>query len=376
MDILIAGDLCPQNRVTALLEQGRFEDVLGEVKPILSRFDYRIVNFECPIIKGDEKPILKQGPNLSCSEKGVELLKWAGFDCVTLANNHFYDYGNIGVNETLLSLDKAGIDHVGGGRNNQDASIIHYKRIGENVIGIINCCEHEFSIATETTGGANPLNVVQQTRSLKEAKSKADFVIVIVHGGFEHFQLPSPRMKETYRFFIEMGADTVINHHQHCFSGYELYKGKPIFYGLGNFCFDRASERNSIWNEGYMISISFKEKQDPKFKIFPYIQCGENPGVRLMNDEERHTFDMRINDLNDVISNDELLRVEHENWMRENSRNFLSIFQPYNIRILNSLYVRGLLPSFINKKKQLRIIDYINCESHLDKLRFLINELQ
>jgi poly-gamma-glutamate synthesis protein (capsule biosynthesis protein) len=53
-------------------------------------------------------------------------------------------------------------------------------------------------------------------------------------------------MVETYRFFIEAGADAVVNHHQHCICGYEVYKGKPIFYGLGNFCFDWAKRSTSL----------------------------------------------------------------------------------------------------------------------------------
>lgn len=52
-----------------------------------------------------------------------------------------------------------------------------------------------------------------------------------MHGGHEHYQLPSLRMQETYRFFIDAGADVVVNHHQHCFSGYEIYNNKYIFMG-------------------------------------------------------------------------------------------------------------------------------------------------
>lgn len=89
MKILIAGDFCPRDRVAALFEKGDFASVLGEVKEVVSHADYSIVNFECPVIKGGVKPIEKLGPNLQCSEKGMEAIKWAGFDCVTLANNHF-----------------------------------------------------------------------------------------------------------------------------------------------------------------------------------------------------------------------------------------------------------------------------------------------
>ena len=93
MKVLIAGDFCPQHRVAEKFEKNNYETVLGEIKEIISDADYSIVNFECSVTKGGEKPIEKHGPNLQCSEKGIEAVKWAGFDCVTLANNHFLDYG-------------------------------------------------------------------------------------------------------------------------------------------------------------------------------------------------------------------------------------------------------------------------------------------
>lgn len=79
---------------------------------------------------------------------------------------------------------------------------------------------------------------------------------MIVHGGVEHHQYPTKRMVQTYRFFVDAGADAVINHHQHCPCGYEIYNGKPIYYGLGNFCFDWDGKRDSMWNVGYMVALN------------------------------------------------------------------------------------------------------------------------
>lgn len=168
----------------------------------------------------------------------------------------------------------------------------------------MNCCEHEFSIATATTAGANPLNPIQQYYNIQEARTKADYVLVIVHGGHEHYALPSPRMKETYRFFIDAGADAIINHHQHCYSGYEIYHGKPIFYGLGNLLFDHKSERHGPWNEGFMVSLRLDKQTLPQFELYPYTQCNERPSVIPMNEAERKIFAERIDKLNQIISNE------------------------------------------------------------------------
>ena len=366
MKVLIAGDFCPQYRVAEKFEKGEFESVLGEVKDVISIADYSIVNFECPVTRGGEKPIDKCGPNLQCTEKGMEAVKWAGFDCVTLANNHFLDYGKEGVEHTLEACRKYSVDTVGGGMNLQEASKILYKEIDGNTLAIINCCEHEFSIATEETAGSNPLNPIMQYYAIIEARTKADYVLVIVHGGHEHYQLPSPRMQEIYRFFVDAGADAVVNHHQHCYSGYEIYNGKPIFYGLGNFCFDEKGKHNSIWNEGYMVSLDITDK-GTKMKRVPYTQCDKEVNVIFLKEKREQKFIESICKLNGIISDKEELEKRYADYIEKNSR-LHAVFSPYTNKLLYFLCSHGIMPSFISKKKKILILAYLQCESHLPKV--------
>jgi len=368
MKILIAGDFCPQYRVASLFESKDFETVLGEIKPVLEESDFSIVNFECPICKGTEKPIVKYGPNLQCSEKGVEAVKWAGFNCVTLANNHFYDYGDEGVIGTLEACEKNGIDHVGGGKNLFEASQVLYKKIADQRLAIVNCCEHEFSIATETTGGSNPLNPIRQFYEIQEAKSKSDYVIVIVHGGHEQYQLPSPRMVETYRFFIDAGADAVVNHHQHCYSGYETYKGKPIFYGLGNFCFDTKPPYPIGWTNGYMVQLNF-QTESIKTLIYPYSQCAEKIGVKLLAD---NAFDKEIENFNNIITDCRLLLEQTKCYYESSMQSMALSVDPTQNRIISALQRRHLLPLSYSKKWLTKMRDFILCEAHRDRIDFFL----
>ncbi len=369
MNILIAGDFCPQNRVASLFDNDKYDCVLGEVQTIIQEADYSIVNFECPVCYGDEKPISKCGPNLSCSEKGIEAIKWTGFDCVTLANNHFRDFGDKGCENTLRLLAANRINYVGGGMNTVEAANILYKEIKGRLIAIINCCEHEFSIATEQSAGSNPLNPIEQYYSIREARNKADYVIVIVHGGHEMWQLPSPRMKQTYQFFIEAGADAVVNHHQHCFSGYEIYQGKPIFYGLGNFCFDKDKTMQRSWYLGFMLYLSFDE--DVSFKIIPYSQCEKEAKIKLL---EPSTFDEEIAALNLIITNEHLLNDKVSAYYESRKNWYSRIFEPFNNKIYLSLVRRGWLPTSLTERKKAGIINYVVCESHRDILTyFLLN---
>lgn len=367
MRVLIAGDFCPHFRVAECIERGDFESVLGEVRPVIEQADYSIVNFECPVCKGPELPIIKCGPNLKCSEKGVEAIKWMGVGCVTLANNHFFDYGECGVDNTISSCENLGIDTVGGGNNLREASKILYKEIGGKCLALINCCEHEFSIATESSGGSNPLNPIKQYYSIKEARKNADYVVVIIHGGHEHYQLPSTRMQDIYRFFIDVGADSVINHHQHCYSGYEFYRGKPIVYGLGNFCFDEGLKEKA-WHEGYMVLIEFGKIMN--VTLYPCIQCKDEAKVLMHRPED---FDETIKRLNDIITSKEKLQEEEERYYSSVMKSSRNVLNPVVNRYFSYLQYRGLLPDIVSEKWLMMVHNHVMCEAHRDKLLYFLN---
>ena len=299
-------------------------------------------------------------------------IKWLGVDCVTLANNHFYDYGDQGVRNTLQACELSGIDYVGGGNNISEAGTILYKTIREETLAIINCCEHEFNIASEEHGGANPLDPVRQYYAIKEARKKADYVMVIVHGGHEHYQLPSQRMVSLYRFFIDAGADAVVNHHQHCFSSFERHNDKPVFYGIGNFCFDiKPVKTGENWNYGYMVVLDFN-KGEILSEIIPYEQCAEKAEVLLL---PQNAFDKRIKELCDITADSEAL-IKHNNRYYEKSMDLISI-------ILNSNKnrYRRVLSRLLNTNKRIRddylvsLYNLVLCEAHRDKLSYFLETL-
>lgn len=370
MRILFAGDFCQCGRVDALIRERNLSSLFGQIQPIVGQSDYSVVNFEFPIVLDPSaaKPIVKQGPNLKGSVESVEAVKYAGFKACALANNHILDQGTQCCVDTKRTLESAGIDTVGAGDDLEEAAHILYKKIGGNMLALINCCEHEFSIATETEAGANPVNAIAQYYAIQEARKSADFVAVVVHGGHEYFQLPSPRMQELYRFFIDAGADAVVNHHQHCYSGYEVYCGKPIFYGLGNFCFDKLECRQGVWNEGFMVEINFEKGQDVSFVLHPYRQCTEELTVAPMVGAELEMFQKRMDGLNEVIQDKSRLSSEFVRFMDDHEESYGEALSPYSNKYMRALYKRGLLPSFLSAKKRVLLRDYIECESHLVRL--------
>lgn len=372
MKILIAGDFVPCSRVAKLVAQKKFEDVFSEVRPIVERMDYSIVNFESPVKQGVLTPIKKTGPNLLCREEAMEAVKYIGFDCVTLANNHFRDHGDQGVQDTLSACTKYGIDYVGGGQNINSASKVLYKEFSDCTLAVINFCENEWSIATENRGGSAPMNFVKNYYAIQEAKKNANYVIVIVHAGIEEYNLPAPWMKDCYRYFIDCGADVVINHHQHCYSGYERYHDGLIFYGLGNFCFDCSDYRNSAWNEGYMVKLDFGKHLD--FSCVPYIQCNEKATISLMTEADKIKFETEISRLNGVIADDVSLQKSYQGIVYSKEK-LLDCFEPYTIsRLLSKLWKKGLLPATMTNRKWMIYMNYFRDESLRDVLISLLNQ--
>lgn len=369
MNVIVAGDFAPRVRLAKQIKERKFSDIFPEeLQTIIKSADYSLVNFESPVIEDTFLPIKKCGPNLGCSENAVEAIKFAGFKCATLANNHILDYGEAGLNKTIECCQKQEIDVVGVGANLRDAEKNFYTEVNGKKLAIINCCEHEFSIATHANAGANPLNPIAQFYKIKEAKQNADFVLVIVHGGHEHFQLPSLRMQETYRFFVDAGADAVVNHHQHCYSGYEVYKEKPIFYGLGNFSFDWEGVPKKMWTEGYFVKIKFDK--EISFNLYPYCQYGEVANVSLL---PPNSFVDTLENLNNIIKDEERLKESNDTYYKNSMKSIAQLLEPICNRYLKGLQYRGFFPRLVNEKWIPILSNLVTCESHRDKLSYYLD---
>ncbi|MBQ7387800.1 MAG: CapA family protein [Paludibacteraceae bacterium] len=371
MKLLFAGDFVPHHRISELFKNNDFS-ALVQISKITNNADYSIVNLEAPIVRDNASPIFKTGPNLKCDESAMAALKYAGFNCVTLANNHFYDYGDIGVKNTLDLCIANDIDYIGGGINLSEAKKTLYKNIQNKKIAFINCCEQEWSIATPNTGGSAPLDIINLYYQITTERKNNDYVILIIHGGTEEYNNPTPRMKKLYRFFIDLGVDCIINHHQHCLCGYEIYKDKPIFYGLGNFCFDWEGKQNSSWNQGYMVLLNIDE--NISFNLIPYEQCSSTPFIKILNDKEKLSFLKEIESLNKIIDNDELLDSKFQELVMNRQKNILLNLEPFNnIRIIKKLKELKIIPYSLTKSKKALLLNLIRCDAHKDILLKILN---
>ena len=352
------------------IDNNEWQTLFPGIRDLVKNADLSIVNFESTIAEIGDMPIDKIGSHIKTTYPSLFVLKQLGFDMITLANNHSLDYGENALYRTMNEATNLGLMTVGAGMNLEKAKDPKVLTLRGKKIAIINCCEHEFSIATQSNAGANPLDVIEISTQIRECKEIADFVVVIIHGGVEHYQLPTPRMKKVYRYFVGVGADAVVNHHQHCYSGYEYYNGKPIVYGIGNFCFDSASDRalrHETYNYGYFVKIIIDENGSVKVKTIPYEQCCDKLGCYLIKDADE--FYNKIEKLNAIIQNDMILEDHFGRMAQSKNTYILGFMEPYVGRIMQGLSHCHLLPSFVTKDRMKFLSAKINCESHNEILK-------
>jgi hypothetical protein len=362
MKILIAGDLF-------VSDQFYNDNIIDKsVQDLFSKADYRIVNLEAPITDDrSENKIIKTGPHLRMSEQtAISVLKQLNIDGVTLANNHILDYDTKGLLDTFDTLKSDEVAYVGAGTNLKDAAkYITLNKEGMK-IAIINFCENEWSIAEEDSPGANPMDIIDNANQIKEAKATHDKVIVIVHGGHEYYNLPSPRMQKQYRFYADQGADIVVGHHTHCISGNEVYNGVPIYYSLGNFLFTKNNP-NDEWYTGLILEVDISS-EGIDCQIHPVRQEKESFKLTLIEDIDKEDVLGRFETYSNVINNPDELLNNWKMYIEKQSKEYLNYWSP--LASIENRYISGILRrlgvNFINKKAASLHLNLMRCEAHLD----------
>ena len=272
MSILIGADFVPTKSNIELFNAGNVVELVGnELLRVLNDADFRIFNLEVPLTDVGS-PIDKCGPNLIAPTSTINGYKSIGVNLVTLANNHILDQGIQGVISTCETLKNNGISYCGVGTL-ADAGKPFIFEAGNKKVGVYVCAEHEFSIATENSIGANPYDPLESFDHVSNLKKSVDYLIVLYHGGKEHYRYPSPNLQRVCRKFIKSGANLIICQHTHCIGCEEKYLGGTIVYGQGNFLFDDSE--NLFWQTSLLIRI------DNDFKISYIPIKKKNKGVRL-----------------------------------------------------------------------------------------------
>jgi len=283
MKIIIGADLVPTDSNVHLFNEGNVEAIVGkEMKEILDSADYRIFNLEIALTNEDT-PIRKGGPNLSAPTSTIEGYKAFGVDLLGISNNHVLDHGRVGFDSTVKTLDEAGIARVGAGYTKEEASKPYIFEKEGKKIGVYACCEHEYSWIDDYGFGANGFDPLNSLDHIAELRKQVDYLIVLYHGGKEHYRYPSPYLRKVCRRIVEKGADIVLCQHTHAVGTEENYLGKKIVFGQGNFVFAKELVNFDTWNTGILTRIDLSD-DGVKIDYIPYER--NECGVRLVNTPE------------------------------------------------------------------------------------------
>lgn len=252
LKLLFLGDIMLARSIAAQIESGDnpFENLISTFRD----YDYIVANLETTVSRVGF-PVLK-AYTFNAPIKSVEILKNSGISIVSLANNHVGDYGKNALLDMFSILKDYGIVYFGAGENQDlafEPKFIVDKRLTFALLGF-NDIETWYTDATKNSPGTANFNKEQIEKSIKKAKEQSSIVIVMPHWGNEYELISNERQEEYGKFFIEAGADIVVGAHPHVVQNSHEYKGKMIYYSLGNFVFD-GMEGIFKATEGAMLEV-------------------------------------------------------------------------------------------------------------------------
>jgi poly-gamma-glutamate synthesis protein (capsule biosynthesis protein) len=227
--------------------------------------DLALVNLENPVTtRGTMVP---KPFNFRMHPRFVRSLKNAGISVVNLANNHIFDYGGEGLDDTFRHLDSAGISHIGAGNNSTEAHTPHLLAKGLHTVASFGYyAGGEAPGAGKHTAGVAVRDLLLASRDIKLARERgATYIVVTLHWGTEKADTPDASQRWFARSLIDAGADAIIGHHPHVLQGIERYRSGVIVYSLGNLVF--GGLRRSTYDTGvFEIALS---SQDTTYRLIP-----------------------------------------------------------------------------------------------------------
>lgn len=365
MRLIIGGDLVPTNSNIDLFNNSDIKSLLGEeLLSVWNSADIRIFNLEVPLTDTID-PISKNGPNLIAPESTINGIQALQPSLITLANNHILDQGIQGLKSTEKLLDINRIPYTGIGDNILEASKPHIFNMEDLKIGIYACTENEFTIATNNSSGANPFDPLESLDHIENLKAICDYVIVLYHGGKEHYRYPSPYLQKVCRKMSKKGADLIICQHSHSIGCYEKYEKSTIVYGQGNFIFDYSD--SEFWKTSLLIQVTIEH--DLSVEYIPIVK--DVSGVRLATgnaaEEILNAFKKRSNE----ILEEGFIEQRYQEFAKTNIQTYLrrlsgfgKWLSRFDRRLLNGI----LLKRKYNKQQLLSIQNFIECEAHRELL--------
>lgn len=297
MRIRFVGDISFNNRYIDSLESGA--EPFKQIAPVLQDADLAVGNLEC-LTEGSAENETKV-PRIRTSVKALNALKNLHLGLVSLATNHVYDNLEEGFHNTVKKLDELGIAHLGASLEaNNAVKPFVFEKNGLK-IGFLNYVHEDTNPKMPAEGKVYPnmYDLPEILDDIRSLKSEVDKVVLLLHWGgkCDYGYFPHKEQIDHAKQMVDAGADAIIGHHTHTFQSHLVYKNAPIYFSLGNFCFDDIVNGKNVW---------------------PIRKSGRKSGVlelKFSNDKTEHrVFPFRLDGLE--VKPDDLLKSEFAKWQR------------------------------------------------------------
>ncbi|MDZ5471912.1 CapA family protein [Bacillus sp. 31A1R] len=237
--LTFAGDMMMDWSIKNTIKKHGVDYPFKQVKKEVTASDLSIVNLESAVTTRTAKYAKEY--NFKSNPDSLKGVKNAGFDVISLANNHTMDFKREGLIDTMKALKKYKLDYVGAGYTSKEAykaktydiqgkkvKILAFSRVLPNI---------DWKVQSNRAGIADGYNITLMTSTIKRESKNADYLFVYIHWGTERSKKPQEFQRVWAKQMIDAGASGIIGSHPHVLQGFEYYKGKPIAYSLGNFLF-------------------------------------------------------------------------------------------------------------------------------------------
>ncbi len=276
--LLATGDINLGRQVGQEILKGDIDFPFRSLSTFLQSADITFGNLESTI--SDQKGVTRKGTyGFTAPPAAARSLKNGGFDIVSTANNHIWDFGERGYVETLANLDKVGIVHVGTGTDLAQAYkpvVLERQGIRVGFLAVTSISNHGFAPPVGNHVARADINTVSEI--IRTMRSSVDFIVVSYHGDAEYTDYPTESQRQFAHRCIDAGADVFLGHHPHVVQGVEWYKNKYIIYSLGNFVFfqNRPWAKRSVLLKLYLTTSGSEKEITAAY--FP-ISCGNQPAL-------------------------------------------------------------------------------------------------
>jgi poly-gamma-glutamate capsule biosynthesis protein CapA/YwtB (metallophosphatase superfamily) len=302
VSLIAVGDIMLTRGVGSRIKRTSVHVPFDGVRHILESGDIVFGNLETTIATSG-KQLPGKGIWFRADPGVTKGLKDAGFDVLSLANNHTLDYDTPALLETIQNLEQAGIGHVGAGENLEQAKrplIVIKDGVSIGFLAYNEFYNYFWSYsyrrtfeATADTAGTAPMKEEIIKEDIQKLKELCDVVVVSLHWGIENSNRITTAQQQLGHEIIDWGGDIVLGHHPHVIQGIEFYNDKLIAYSMGNFIFDQNGDNN---NKGIILEIVLEDENITRVVAHP-IQIHDKHQPRIPTDHKKEQIMNRIESL-------------------------------------------------------------------------------